>query len=191
MKNIKKFISNFIQAEFDCLKIEYDFVISDELYEKCRTILVDFYHNLNKNQHWRGIEEADFGDFDKEEKDMYQKNSLNAKSRTLFQIKHYKNPKLGENLQKIVVDDNLYACYVSYPQKGGGRALYFSSIFFVAQTSDGLKIIYEMSFDADKGKWYHPIDLEHLRVNGYGKLVDIEKYQAPEEESSLADYNKD
>ena len=53
-----------------------------------------------------------------------------------------------------------------------------------------MKIIYEKSFDSDIGKWYHPVDVDVVTVISEGNLVAVEKYQTPEEETSLADYNK-
>ena len=47
------------------------------------------------------------------------------------------------------------------------------------------------SFDSDKGIWYHPVDLDTVTVIDEGQLITVEKYQATEEETSLADYNKD
>lgn len=118
----------------------------------------------------------------------YQQRTCNSPS--LFQIKHYKNPVLGDALKRIVTGTNLYACYVSYPSKGG-RDLYFSSIFYVAETNEEQKIMYEKSFNSDTGIWYHPVDLDTVTVIDEGKLIATEKYQAPEEATSLVDYNKE
>ncbi len=93
-------------------------------------------------------------------------------------------------MKHTVTGDDLYACYVSYPSKGG-RELYFSSIFYLSETNEGLKIIYRKSFNSDIGIWYHSHDLEAAQVINPGKLIEVEKYQAPEEATSLAEYNKD
>lgn len=97
---------------------------------------------------------------------------------------------MGDALKRIVTGKDIYGCYVSYPYKGG-RDLYFSSIFYVAETNEGLKIIYKKSFNSDAGTWYHPVDLDTVTVIDEGQLIAVEKYLAPEEATSLEDYNKE
>jgi len=188
MKNIKELIERFIVAEHKCNKGEYNFNLSDKDYELLRKEASSFFHNDVDKHFWRGVEEDEFNDIDEDEKKEYEENTLSAIPRTLFQIKQYNNFELGDSLKRIVTGKDLYACYVSYPSKGG-RALYFSSIFYVSETNEGMKIIYEKSFNSDTGKWYHPVDMDVVTVISEGQLVALEKYQAPEEETSLTDYN--
>ena len=189
MKEIKKFISNFIENEYLCNKNEYLTSVTDDNYERLKKEAIKYYHSyISTNLFIRGISKENIKYFTAEQVKSFEKNSLDAIPRTLFQIKHYKDFTLGDSLKRIVTSKDLFACYVSYPSKGP-RDLYFSSIFFVAESNEGLKIIYRMSFDSDKGKWYHPVDLDVLRVNNNGTLMAMEKYQAPEEATSLADYN--
>ncbi|NQY30131.1 MAG: hypothetical protein HRT69_11755 [Flavobacteriaceae bacterium] len=188
MKNIKEFIAKFIVAEHKCNKGEYNFNLSDKDYELLRKEASSFFHSHADQHFWRGIEEDELEDMSEGEKEEYAENVLSATPRTLFQIKKYKNFELGGNLKRIVTSEDLYACYVSYPSKGG-RALYFSSIYFITKTNEGLKIIYRKGFDSDKILWYHSHDLEVLQVLSTGNLVAVEKHQAPEEATSLTDYN--
>lgn len=186
MENIKQFIEQFIQAEYQFTRMKYDILISDEDCQTQAESNNNFYHTNNAPNDRRTGRE-----FRNDEKKAFAvTNKERAIPRTLFQIKQYENPVLGDALKRIVTGKDLYACYVSYPSKGG-RDLYFSSIFYVAETNEGQKIIYEKSFNSDTGVWYHPVDMDTVMVIDEGKLISVEKYLAPEEETSLADYNKE
>lgn len=190
MENIKTFIAQFIQAEYDCKRTEYIGSVSDDEYHSFQAKLFSFFHSRDSiHSEERGIAEENLNYFSEEDLKKFEKNSTDAIPRTLFQIKHYENPVLGDALKRIVTGNDLYACYVSYPSQGG-RDLYFSSIFYVTETNEGQKIIYDKSFNSDTGSWYHPVDMDTVTVIDEGHLIAVEKYQAPEEATSLADYNK-
>lgn len=191
MEDIKQFITQFIQAEYDCNQNEYISTVTDNEFNLLQAKLVSFFHSRDSiHSEKRGIAEENLQYFSEEELKQFEKNSTDAIPRTLFQIKHYENPILGDALQRIVTEKDLYACYVSYPLKGG-RDLYFSSILYVAETNEGQKIIYRKSFDSDTGIWYHPVDMATVTVIDEGKLLEVEKCKAPEETTSLEDYNKE
>jgi len=191
MKHIKKFILTFTKAEYNFNSAQYDMTISDSecipIAKKASSFFSSFISMSDRYERANSIENRKN---DSKWIERYAKKKQRILSRTLFQIKHYKNPKLGENLQKIVVDDNLYACYVSYTQKSEDPIDY-NKIFYVAETNEGIKIIYDITYGVRDKKWRHSHDLEVLQVIDAGELIAVEKYQAPEEESSLADYNKD
>ena len=170
METIKQFIEQFIQAEYNFSYAEYSMEISDE---ECQQVADRANAYLYHPQYERvtPIEERK-GNEQWEQR--YKTKLQKIIPRTLFQIKHYENPVLGDALKRIVTGNDLYACYVSYPSKGG-RDLYFSSIFYVAETNEGQKIIYEKSFDSDKGIWYHPVDLDTVTVIDEGQLITVEK----------------
>ena len=186
MEKIKQFIEQFIQAEYNFSYAEYSMEISDE---ECQQIADRANAFLYHPQYERAtsIEERK-GNEQWEQR--YKAKLQKIIPRTFFQIKHYENPFLGDGLKRIVTGTDLYACYVGY-NLNVERPLFFSSIFYVAQTNEGLKIIYQKLFDDEKGTWKHSHDLKAAQVLDAGKLIAVEKYQAPEEETSLADYNKD
>ncbi|WP_234109213.1 MULTISPECIES: hypothetical protein [Chryseobacterium] len=186
MKDIKQFIEQFIQAENQFTKMKYDILVSDDDCQAQAEKYNSFFHSNNAPNDRRTGRE-----FKNEEKKAFSiTNKERAIPRSFFQIKHYENSVLGDALKRIVTGTDIYACYLSYPSKGG-RDLYFSSIFYVAQTNEGQKIIYYKGFNSDTGIWYHPVDLDTVTVFNEGKLIEVEKYKAPEEETSLADYNKE
>lgn len=189
MNKIKEFIEEFIESEFDCNRKEYISSVTDEEFDILKRKALKFYHSRDSGSLFvRGIAAENLQYFSTEQIKAFEKNSIDAIPRTLFQIKHYQDPLLGDALKRIVTGNDLYACYVSYTSKGG-RDLYFSSIFYVAETNEGLKIIYRKSFNSDTGIWYHPVDMDVVTVIDEGTLVEVEKYQTPVEATSLADYN--
>ncbi|WP_286924143.1 hypothetical protein [Flavobacterium sp. UBA4197] len=189
MDRIKEFIESFIESEYDCNRNEYLSSVTDEEFDLLKNKALKFYHSRDSGSLFvRGIAEENLQYFTEEEIKAFEKNSIAAIPRTLFQIKYYQGPILGDALKRIVTGSDLYACYVGYTSEGG-RDLYFSSIFYVSETNEGLKIIYRKSFDSDTGVWYHPVDLSVGTVIDEGKLIEVEKYQEPEEVTSLADYN--
>lgn len=188
MEEIKNFIESFIKDEYTCNKANYDFSISDSEYEEMRLKVESYFHNVNSNEYWRGLEEEDVQDLDIKMKDLYFKNVERAIPRTLFQIKQYKNPKVGEGLERWLVNDELFACYTSYTENTG-RELGYNKLFYVAETNEGMKIIYDLTFGVKEPEWRHSHDLKINQVKNPGELIAVEKYQAPEEANSLADYN--
>lgn len=189
MDKVKEFIKGFIESEYDCNRNEYIASVTDVEFNLLKDKAIKFYHSRDSGDLFnRGIEEENLQYFTAEQIKSFEKNSIDAIPRTLFMIKHYQDPVLGDALKRIVTGNDLYACYVSYPSKGG-RDLYFSSIFYVSETDEGLKIIYEKSFNSDTGIWYHPVDLSVATVIDEGQLIEVQKYTEPVEATSLADYN--
>jgi hypothetical protein len=188
IEDIKKFIGDFIESEYKCEYAKWDITVSNEEYRSYENKAYSFMHTNRSNEFDRaGVLEDLLAD--KEEELFALKKLKKIIPRTLFQIKHYQEPILGDALKRIVTGNDLFACYVSYPSNGG-RDLYFSSIFYVAETNEGWKIIYRKSFNSDTGIWYHPVDMSQVTVIQEGKLIETEKYTAPVETNSLADYNK-
>ena len=190
MKDIKQFIEQFILDEYNCLRADYDFSIPDAAYEQLRLKASANFIEANKQDYWRGLEEDDVADLDEDTKKTYAQNTDKTVPRILFQIKQYEKPKLGEALERWLTTDKLYACYTSYTQKTG-RSLGYNKLFYVAETADGLKIIYDLTFGIKEPEWRHSHDLKINQVLDTGKLIAVEKYQVPEEATSLADYNKE
>jgi hypothetical protein len=188
MEDIKEFINAFIKDEYICNKSNYNFSISDAEYEKMRLKVKSYFHTVNNQEYWRGLEEDEVRELDAKMKDLYFQNVDRVVPRTLFQIKQYKNPKVGEGLERWLQTDELFACYTSYTEKND-MPLDYSTVFYVAYTDQGLKIVYKIRYDSDEPEWRHSHDLKINQVKKPGKLIVVEKYKAPEEATSLADYN--
>ncbi len=186
MKETKEFIENYIQAEFEANKGKYDVQTSDLKYNELEEDAYSFYHSINPDFFGRGGS-IDHIIGDESWVKRYLKKYEKIIPRTLFQIKQYKNPEVGEGLARWLVDDELFACYTSYTENNGSP-LDYSTVFYVAQTNEGLKIIYKIRYESDEAEWRHSHDLKINQVVNPGKLIAVEKYQAPEEANSLADY---
>lgn len=186
MEKIKIFIDSFVEKEYLFTKSKYDINVSDENCTSLANELNAFFDDSNRPNFRRSGRE-----FKNESKKKFSmQNFERVIHRTLFQIKKYKNFDLGDTLKRIVKGEELYACYLSY-ESDNGMSLDYSDIFYVAETDKGLKIIYNMRYGVKNREWRHIHDLEVLQVLDNGELVSIEKYQAPIEETSLSDYNKE
>jgi hypothetical protein len=170
---VKTFINSFIKDEHICNKANYNFSISDDEYEKMRLKVKIYFHTVNNQEYWRGLEEDEVKELDVEMKDLYSQNVDKAVPRTLFQIKQYKNPKVGEGLARWLVNDELFACYTSYTENNDAP-LDYSTVFYVGQTDQGLKIIYKIRYDSDEPQWRHSHDLKINQVKSPGKLLTVE-----------------
>lgn len=173
MKKIKEFVESYIEAEFKTNKAKYDVQINDLQYAKLKENAYLFYHSLNPNPFGRGGSIDDIiGDETWVNK--YAKKCEKIIPRTLFQIKQYKNPKLGEGLPRWLVNDEIFACYTSYTENND-MPLDYSTVFYVAQTNEGLKIIYKIRYDNDVPEWRHSHDLKINQVENPGTLIAVEK----------------
>jgi len=184
MEEIKKFVNNFIDNEFKFNTYRYDINIEDAVCEEQAKKLDSFFHSANLLKHGRTGKE-----FQNDMKKQFAVDNYKRQiPRTLFQIKQYKNPKVGEGLERWLVNDELFACYTSYTENTG-RELGYNKLFYVAETNEGMKIIYDLTFGVKEPEWRHSHDLKINQVKNPGELIAVEKYQAPEEANSLADYN--
>ena len=188
MEDIKNFIVEFIQQEKTCNIAKWNINVSNNKYNKLKNSTYGFMHSYMSNPFGRAGVLEDLLE-DVEEQKFALKKIKKITPRTLFQIKHYKDFTLGDSLKRIVTSKDLFACYVSYEQKTG-YPIEYSKIFYVSETDEGLKIIYAKNYNtSEKHDWSHSHDLKVLQVLKEGTLLAVEKYQAPEEATSLADYN--
>jgi hypothetical protein len=87
-------------------------------------------------------------------------------------------------------------CYTSNDEQIDGTTLGYSRVFAVAETDEGLKIIDSLYFYKNKVTYtLSPEDDTELRklehVIEPGELLEVQKFQAPIEEESLKDYNRE
>ena len=191
MKKIKKFVDEFIDLEYKCTKAKFDLSISHSQHKmQYEDKVTPFFHSILVNvDYGRGIRFDSF--YDKE--DCLRKMSKTRK-RLLFQIKKFENPTLGFALNRIVKSNILYRFDVSYDQETPTEFSGISSGFYIIETDEGLKIIYDKSFNIrqnNKAKWTHPHKGTQLHVQKEGKLLEVLKIQEPIDPTSLLEYNKD
>jgi len=178
------FIKEFFEAEYVSSKSRYDVNLSEEEHDqKVRYRMKNFFHSIlssSMNSYLRGkhdLSEISLVKYKKPEK---------VQKRTLFQIKKYENPVCGDIIQRVLKDNIIYRCYADRDKKTK-KGLVFSCCFFAAETDEGLRIVYYNRFF--EGVWDKLSDYEPSEIKKFGKLLDVKKYQAPEEEYSLQDYN--
>ena len=185
MEEIKKIIEDYICIENKCLKAKWDIEKTDDEVSELNTRMQLFFHSIVAKI---SLERTGYEFTDDDDIIFAKKKYEKIIPRTLFQIKQYKNPKVGEGLERWLVNDELFACYTSYTENTG-RELGYNKLFYVAETNEGMKIIYDLTFGVKEPEWRHSHDLKINQVKNPGELIAVEKYQAPEEANSLADYN--
>ena len=191
MEKIIEYIDNFLETEYLANQLKWDLSIPDEEAIPQGKKVAAFFHNIYPKSSYGRTE----GLFDDEDfRDFAPIKQSRVQKRTLFQIKKYQNPECGEVLQRYIKNDIVYLCFTGYDEKLKNRADAYSSIFVVAETDEGLKIINSLFFhkgevtftlspesDTELRKLYH--------VLNPGTLVEVKKFQAPDEETSLNEYN--
>lgn len=187
MDLIRDFINDFVGDEYVSTRSRYDVNINDE--EQMSSVgirMARYFHDLMSSSlstyHRKSI---DLG-----EKSLIKyKKPEKVQKRPLYQIRKYEKPKCGDVIKRVLSEEVIYLCYTGHDEvvkKGKSK---YRRIFIVAQTDEGLKIIsYFRWVDGE----YEQLDrYEPTHIKDLGKLVGVEKFIAPEEETSLADYNKD
>lgn len=76
--------------------------------------------------------------------------------------------------------------------RDGDGSLEFSCVYFVAETDEGLRIIYHYAYSSTHGGWWHPCLLEHLQVHAPGRLMEIHRLTPPSDsQANLEEYHSD
>jgi hypothetical protein len=184
MKKEEEFINEYLKKENKASIGKWTETLNNEECEKLNKKAKSYYHSIvSAIDFGRGV-----GFFDDEEIKEYAPIKIEEiVKRTLFQIKKYENPTCGDVIKRILKDNVIYLCYTSDDEKYEDSKIRYSRIFVVANTNEGMKIITYFLFK--DGILDQPDDYEPNHITDLGTLVEKRKFQAPEEENSLADYN--
>jgi hypothetical protein len=186
MNQILNLIQDFVKKDFVCNKSRYDFQSNEVEYGQYVAQARAFFHNILPNPYnkW-GIKAKNLND--PSWVAQYKKDSESSIQRTPFQIRHYRSPQLGDVLREKIKSDELWGCLCSYHMDTGAE-LDIDCMYFVAETSDGLKIVYDWAFDSKKTSWRQTHDYLPTRVEHAGTLVEVLNLQPPAEPASLGEY---
>jgi hypothetical protein len=190
MEEIKYFFDAFLEDEFQCLKEQYNMDVEDSEYEVLREKVEQYFIHNNIGLYDRGVEIDEMEEDIEELLPHFGKKRDSIQKRTLFQIKKYKGPILGEALQRFITNNILYVGYTSYSQ-ASDIPLYYAQLYYVMQLDSDHKIIYQQFYNLRDKKWEHSSELESIQVLDPGTLIEVKKITPPLEESSLTDYQKD
>jgi len=205
VEQILEFMNNFIETEYFLSSARYDVSITTEDQDSmCYAKMKQFCHSVENQL----ISSYLRGKNDLTEKSLVKyRKAERVQKRLLFQIKKFQNPTYGDVYKRIVQDEFIYLCYAGHDQKNirTEKPTGYDRLFVVADTKQLV-----MNSDADLSHTMEPVglkiiktivmsegkeftgrgEMEQFRITDYGKLVDVMKIQAPEEEESLADYNE-
>ena len=186
MVEVLKIIENYLNAEKTANIAKWDLELSDEDAINRGNIANSFSHSVStKIYQARTAQMFDDEDF----RDFAPIKISKVQKRPLFLIRKYENPKCGDIIKRVLTDNTIYLCYCGDDEKIDGNVLEYDRIFVVANTDEGLKIV--SYFIWDESKLQQLSDYTPSHISKLGKKVAVEKFLAPEEEASLADYNKD
>jgi hypothetical protein len=186
MKNIIDFIDLFLNYEYEANKAKWDTLISDEDAIKSGLLPKQYFHSSLSYISFGRTE----GLFDNQDYKIFAPVKMSrVTKRTLFQIKKYENSQFGDLIKRILIKNTIHLCFTGSDEKNDDGKSYYSRMYVVAETDEGIKIIYYFFFT--KGV----LDQMHDNVDGFihdlGKLVGVYKNINPEEEKSLLHYTND
>jgi hypothetical protein len=190
MENVRTYIQNFAAFEFACNLAKYDLSVDDETYQTLRDNAQFFFHRTVPSLYGRGgtVQRLQQNIEEKPARAaLYQKNISQTCKRTVFQIRHYKSPQVGDILREKMKTDELWGCLCSY-HIDNGQDIDISRMYFVAETDEGLKIVYDWGFEQDKHTWRQTHDHLPSRIEHAGKLLEVLNLQPPVEPTSLQEY---
>ncbi len=183
MNDIAKYIEEFVKKEYEINLARYNQKIDDSTYEEMAKVLENFFHSATVKKYRRTGRE-----FSSEMHILSsQRNSERHVVRTVFQVKSYKDFLLGSSLSENVIGDLMYTADTSYDQQSK-RPLYYANKYYLAETNEGLKIVYYKVYEIDPPIWVDSHDFEPEKVLRDGTLIDVFKISPPEYEPSLKDY---
>lgn len=180
MENVKKFIQEFAEAEFEANKNKYNKNLDDKTKKDINEKPKAFLHSILSFLSFGGH----FSDLDPDLPDEIQQLALNHefRVRALFQIRKYQNPECGEKAKNSLKSDTIYCCYMGGDDDEDEPSS-LARNFYVAETDEGLKIIYYTFFNCDH--WKPLNDYKPTQFTSPGVLLETYDFEKPEDEMSI------
>ena len=186
MDKINAFLADFVNQDYKCNLNRFNTTLTEAEYKVLEGNAREFFWKGLPNPYngW-GIDQENLGDPEGLKRD--EKKVNQTLQRTLFQIRHYRSPQLGDVLREKIKTDELWGCLCSY-HIDNGMELDIAYMYFIAETEQGLKIIYKWGFEPEKQSWCQTHDHLPTRVEHAGTLVEVLNLQPPVELASLGEY---
>ncbi|MBW3521182.1 hypothetical protein [Chryseobacterium sp. NKUCC03_KSP] len=191
LDDVKKFILEFTELEYQFGIGFYDISITDEEWKALVTKL--------KNCYSTGLGYYSIINTIRDESRMtlkrFSNNKNNLKKRRLFLIRKYENPKFGKRIYDT--DSNVvFSCFLGSNTEMGAEV--YASNTSVGIVNGELKIISERTLNPDKGvdeiEWVYNkrsnVYTEDITIKKDGTLVETLRIFEPEHPTWIADYNQ-
>ncbi len=193
LKDVEKFILEFIELEYQFGIGFYDISITDEEWEalviklkNCYSISFGYYSIINTIR-----------DESRMTLKRFNNNKNNLKKRRLFLIRKYENPKFGEGIYKT--DSNfIFSCFLGSDVEMGAEV--YPTNVSVGIVNGDLKIISSRELDFEKRRnedvieWVYNkrsnVYTEDITIKKDGILVETLRVFEPEHPTWIADYNE-
>lgn len=183
MDEVIKYIEEFVKSEYETNDARYDVSVDDLSYLQIAEKTESFFHSTAAKKYARTGRE-----FSSEMHILSsERNRERHVVRTIFQIKSYEGSIFGSILKKHVTGNLVYSADVSYDQRSR-RPLYYANRYYMADTDEGLKIIYFKVYEIEPPVWVDAHDFEPKKVLKDGILKEVVKINPPEFEPCLKDY---
>ena len=191
LEDVKKFIVEFAELEYQFALGFYDSSITDEEWKSLVVKLKDCYS--------RGFGYYSIINTIRDESRMtikrFNNNKNNLKKRRLFLIRKYENPKFGKGIYDT--DSNVvFSCFLGSNTEMGTEV--YASKTSVGIVNGELKVISERTLNPDKGvdeiEWIYNkrsnVYTEDITIKKDGILVETLRVFEPEHPTWIADYNQ-
>lgn len=186
MKSVFELVNSFLEAELKANQSKWNLDLPDEDVKEISEACQEYCHSI-LGKITNGRAENMFDDDDV--RNFAPTKLSRAQKRPLYQIRKYENPKFGDVIKRVLKENVIYLCYTGNDEAVKKGKSKYRRVFVVAETDEGLKIV--SYFRWSDSELEQRSDYTPTHINKLNNVVGVEKYIAPEEGTSLADYNKD
>lgn len=193
MEEVKNFVNQFIELEYQVGLARFDASISDDQWD---SMLKDLENNYAKQLNYYAMVSVSHRNKDYMNSEELENKRRNLKKRRLFLIRKYENPVFGKGI--IDADASvMWSCFLGANVEMGAEV--YGDNMSVGLVNGELKILSERVLNSAKRKsegiieWMYQkqynIYLEDIVIKKDGKLVDTLRVVEPALPHWLEDYN--
>ncbi len=190
MEDIKNFVNQFVELEYQVGLGRFDAAISDEQWKE---MLQNLENNYSKRFNYYAIGILSHRSKDYMTSEMLDKQRKSLKKRRLFLIRKYENPIFGKGIHDADTSV-MWSCFLGANTEMGLEVYAFN--LSVGLVDGELKVLSERILNPEKGideiefvyqKQYN-ICLEDIVIKKDGKLLETMRVVEPEHPTWLEDY---
>jgi len=191
MEDVKIFVNQFVDLEYQVGLGRFDASISDE---KWKEMLQNLESNYAKQFNYHAIGILSHRNKNYMTAEELENEKKNLKKRRLFLIRKYENPVFGKGIHDADARV-MWSCFLGSNVEMGAEV--YARNMSVGLVNGALKILSERILNPDKGAeeidWVYRKDatiyLDDIVIKKEGTLVETLRIVAPEHPTWLADYN--
>jgi len=192
MEDIKNFVNQFVELEYQVGLGRFDAAISDEQWKE---MLKNLENNYSKRFNYYAIGILSHRSKDYMTSEMLYKQRKSLKKRRLFLIRKYENPVFGSGIHDADTSV-MWSCFLGANTEMGLEV--YADNISVGLVNGELKILSERMLNSEKRRtkeiieWHYFKDsnifLEDIVIKKDGKLLETMRVVEPEHPTWLEDY---